>query len=272
MTTTRPVKLKHAICRAVASLATIACCSFAAESSVSKPVLLYSRYFNAAGESRYQPDGTFKEVLNRLRGEFDVRVHNEPLTAQSLAGVNIVLIANPSDRAVGSNPPPKHVSAEDIGALAQFVEQGGGLMVMGNQENHNLEVHDVNRLLARFGLQFTNLYTDVKSLEVPKETPILGGLRWGYYTGNLVLIEPNHAAKPRSLISNDSKPPLNGSRNQSGSLLAVSEPGRGRVIVVTDCGWITDDVLAGRGVSGVVVKDDDNWEICRRLVHWASGR
>src|SRR2546423_82503 len=32
----------------------------------SKPVFLYSRYFNAKGENRYTPEGTFKNVLDRL--------------------------------------------------------------------------------------------------------------------------------------------------------------------------------------------------------------
>src|SRR6185503_19048178 len=34
-----------------------------AAGSSTKPVLLYSRYFNAEGETRYLPDGTFKEIL-----------------------------------------------------------------------------------------------------------------------------------------------------------------------------------------------------------------
>jgi hypothetical protein len=244
---------------------------FAAEPVAKKPVLLYTRYFNAPGEARYQPDGNYKDVLARLKTEFEVRANNEPLTRQTLADVNVLLIANPSEAAAGTNPPPHHISATDAETIARFVERGGGFIIMGNQENHNLEVNDANKLLARFGLQFTNLYTDVKSLAVPKETPVIGGLRWGYYTGNLVLIETNHAAKPRSLISNDlTQKPLNGPRNQAGSLLAMAEPGRGRVAVATDCGWLTDDVLAGKGVNGVVVKDDDNWEICRRLTLWAG--
>src|SRR5207249_682618 len=61
-----------------------------------KPVLLYSRYYNAEGENRYAPDGVYKDVLDRLRREFDVRIHNEPLTTRTLAGVNLLLIANPN--------------------------------------------------------------------------------------------------------------------------------------------------------------------------------
>jgi hypothetical protein len=185
--------------------------------------------------------------------------------------VKVVLIANPSDKAVAGNPPPPHVSTADIEALSGFVDRGGGLIVMGNQENHNLEVEDLNKLLARFGLQFTNLYTDLKKLELPKDTPIIGGLRWGYYTGNLVLVTPGHRAKSRPLVVNDlSQKPLNGTRDQEGALLAVAEPGRGRVVVITDAGWITDDALSEKGIGGVAVKGQDNWEIFRRLSRWAA--
>ena len=245
---------------------------FAADSPAKKPVLLYSRYYNAAGETRYLPDGTYKEILTRLRDEFDVRVNSQPLNAQTLAGVNVLLIANPSDKAVGTNPPPPHVTAADIAALTRYVEQGGGLIVMGNQENHNLEIADMNQLLLRFGLQFTNLYTDVKNLVLPRETPVIGGLRWGYYTGNLVLITPDHPAKPRPLILNDlAQKPLNGPRDTPGALLAVAEPGRGHVAVVTDAGWISNDALSDKGIGGVSVNGQDNWEIFRRLAHWTAG-
>ena len=236
-----------------------------------KPVLLYSRCFNAAGETRYLPDGTYQDVLGRLRGEFEVLVHNQPLTPQTLAGVNVVLIANPSDQAVGTNPPPAHVSPADIGVLTRFVANGGGLIIMGNQEKHNLEMDDINKLLARFGLQLTNRYTDVKKLVLPKQTPIIGGLCWAYYTGNLVLLTPGHAAKPRSLVENDlSVKPLNGPRDEQGTLLAVAEPGRGHVVVVTDSGWLSNGALNEEGIAGVAVKEQDNWEIFRRLAHWAA--
>ncbi|HWY75297.1 MAG TPA: hypothetical protein VN281_06750 [Verrucomicrobiae bacterium] len=253
-------------------IALISSAALAADSvTPTRPVLLYSRYYNATGESRYLPDGTYKDILDRMRGEFDVRVNNLPLNNRTLAGVSVVLIANPSDKAVGTNPPPPHVSAADIKSLARFVDRGGGLIVMGNQENHNLETEDMNRLLLRFGLQFTNLYTDVKKLVLPPETPIVGGLRWGYYTGNLVLITPDHPAHPRPLIVNDlNQKPLKGTRDAPGALLAIAEPGAGHVAVVTDAGWISNDALSEKGIGGVAVQGQDNWEIFRRLAHWAA--
>jgi hypothetical protein len=188
-----------------------------------------------------------------------------------LADVKLLLIANPSDKAVGGNPPPPHVSAADIKVLVEFVEKGGGLIISGNQENHNLEIDDVNKLLSRFGIQFTNLYTDAKQLVLPKQTPIIGGLRWAYYTGNLLLLDSSHPAKPHALVMNDlNQKPEKGTRDQSGCLLATAEPGKGRVVVITDSGWITDSALDGRGIGDVAIKEQDNREIFRRLTRWAA--
>jgi hypothetical protein len=98
-----------------------------------KPVLLYSRYFNAPGEARYLPDGNYKEALDLLGKEFDVRVNDAPLNAQNLKDVKVVLVANPSDKAVEKNPAPHHVDQQDIHEITSFVQKGGGLIVMGNQ-------------------------------------------------------------------------------------------------------------------------------------------
>jgi hypothetical protein len=266
-----PFPRAGALALAILVLNAVASRVHAADTPVKKPVFLYTRYFNAQGESRYLPDGTYKDVLGRLAGEFEVRVGREPLAAGTLKDVNVLLISNPSDKASGMNPPPRHISAEDAQTIADFVQRGGGLIVLGNQENHNLEVEDVNKLLGRFGLQFTNLYTDVKKIVVPRETPVIGGLRWGYYTGNLVLAESGHPAKPRSLVLNDpGQKPIKGDRNQTGPLLAVAEPGRGHVVVATDAGWISNDALSEKGIGGVAIHEQDNWEIFRRLSRWAA--
>ena len=216
-----------------------------------KPVLLYSRCYNAEGENRYEPDGTYKQVIQRLRADFDVRIHKKPLTREALEDVKLLFIVNPSDKAVSNNPAPPHVS--------------------GNQENHNLEVNDMNRLLAQFGIQATNLYTDAKKLVLPKETPIIGGLRWAYYTGNLLRVDSASPAKPRALVMNDlNQKPLKGTRDQAGCLLATAEPGKGRVVVVTDSGWLADWAFTEEGIGGVALKGQDNWEMFRRLTRWAA--
>src|SRR5205809_737762 len=59
----------------------IATCGWEGQTAESnaRPVLLYSRYYNAVGETRYLPDGTYQEILQLLRKEFDVRIHSKPL-------------------------------------------------------------------------------------------------------------------------------------------------------------------------------------------------
>jgi hypothetical protein len=236
-----------------------------------KPVFLYSRHYNALGENRYTPEGTYRDVLERFSADFTVRVHDQALVPQALEGVRVLLIANPSQHAVGTNPPPPHISRRDIRALTRYVTKGGGLIVMLNQEDHNLELESCNKLLASFGIAATNLYTDVKLLTLPKETPVIGGLRWAYYSGNLLELERSHPAKPRAVVTNDlSQPLLSGTRDQPGVLLATAQLGKGRVVVVTDSGWITDWALLGERESGVAIKEQDNWEIIRRLSRWAA--
>ena len=194
---------------------TAACPNSAAAEPHTKPVLLYSRYYNAEGEHRYEPNGTYKQVIQRLREDFEVRIHNKPLTRDTLADVKLLFIVNPSDKAVSNNPAPPHVSAADIKVLTEFVKNGGGLIVSGNQENHNLEVEDMNKLLARFGIQATNLYSDAKKLVLPKETPIIGGLRWAYYTGNLLLVDSDR--RPIGWVHQD-RIPKNGRLDASNAV------------------------------------------------------
>jgi hypothetical protein len=236
-----------------------------------KPVFLYTRNFNAPGEDRYSADTTYKQVIEKLGELFEVRVDANPITTKGLADVRVVLIANPSDKAVAGHPAPHHFSTQDINLLSAFVRRGGGLIVMANQENHNLDVEDTNKLLAQFGLQFTNRYTDAKKLVLPHDTPIIGSLRWAYYTGNQLQIDPGNAAHPRSLVTNDlNQKPAKGPRDEPGSLLAIAEPGRGRVVAVTDSGWIANFAFTEEGVGGVALKGQDNWEIFRRLALWSS--
>lgn len=238
-----------------------------------KPALLYSRRFNAVGENRYLPDGAYKDVMARLGKEFKVTVNDLPLTPANLARVKVLLVANPSDKAAGTNPPPHHISAEDVKNLTEFVRKGGGLIFMSNQvEAHNLETADANQLLAQFGLQTANVITDAKKLALPKETPLLGGLNWAYYTGNQIRIEGKSKAKPRAVVVNDlAQKPAKGTNDHPGILLAVSELGKGRVVVATDSGWIADWAFSEEGIGGVALKGQDNWEIFRRLAHWAAG-
>jgi len=247
-------------------------CATALAAESSKPAFLWSQYFNAKGENRYTLKGNYSHAMDGLKSDFDVRVNDAPLTSESLRGVSVVLISNPNDKAHGHNPPPHHMSADDVAELTRFVKAGGGLIVMGNQEGHNLEITDFNALLTQFGMKFVNNYTDAKQLIIPKDVPVLGGLRWAYYTGNQVVFDANNVSNARPLVLNDLKQKaLGGPRDAEGTLLGIAEPGKGHVAVVTDAGWITNDAMSGKGIGKVSIKDQDNLEIWIRLTKWTAG-
>jgi len=239
-----------------------------------KPVLLYSLYFTAKGQEEYTPDGPFSEVLERLKGDFEVRVSGDPLNGRTLRGVKVVLIANPSDKPIKDGPPPNHVSQKDIHTLANFVQGGGGLVFLSNQtEAHNCEKKDSNLLLEHFGIRVTEYTLGVKKILIPRRAPVIGGLRWAFYYGSILDVDEAHYLRPRVLVWNDpDNPPQpgKGAAGMKGPLLATVQVGHGRVVVTGDTGWVAKWGLLEEEPLGTV-KGQDNWEIFRRLARWAAG-
>ena len=245
----------------------------AAAPASERPVLLYSLRYQAPGENRYPPQSSYKPILDHLTNTFEVRVSTNAPSARTLHDVAVVLIANPNENAVGTNPPPVHLERPEMLEWATYVGNGGGLILLGNQEGHNLETVRFNLLLARFGLTVTNRYHDAKEIAVPASTPVIGGLRWAYYTGNEVLLTPSHPARPQARVTNDvGTPTATGRRNEAGILLAVAEPLKGRVVVATDAGWLSRNALENIGIGGAVLTHHENAELFERLALWAARR
>lgn len=236
-----------------------------------KPVFLYSQYFNAPGENRYAADGNYSQILESLEKQFEVNV-SDNLDQATLAGAKVMLISNPNEKAHGTNPPPNHIKGQDAIDLYNWVQRGGGLILMGNQENHNLETQHMNEFLRLVGLKWTPNYTDAKRLALPDGLPVLGGLTWAYYTGNQVQITEGHPSKARCLVANDLDQPTAAGkpRDVEGCLLGIAEVGKGRVVLVTDAGWIANWALNDKGIGGVAIKEHDNTEIFIRLAEWAG--
>ncbi len=257
--------MRHYLTVLVALLSTLT--TYAEE----KPLLVYSRTWNAIGESRYQPDGTYSTILAKLGETFTVKSSSEPLTEAALQGVKLLIVANPSEKAVGSHPAPRHLESADRALLLKWIHAGGGLIIMGNQENHNLEIAKTNLLLAECGMTWENRYTDIKAYDIPAATPVVGGLRWGFYTGNAIVLNAQHPAQPLALVTNDpSQPNIHGPRSVPAVLMATATPGAGRVVSLTDAGFVSNSVLAGQGIRNIVIPGEQNLAIMLRLAHWAA--
>lgn len=55
-----------------------------------------------------------------------------------------------------------------------------------------------------------------------------------------------------------------------GSRFNPFPPRRGRVVAVTDAGWIGNAALQEQGGGATSLQPHDNWEIFRRLARWAA--
>src|SRR5437016_8392501 len=77
----------------------------------------------------------------------------QPLGPETLEGVDLLVIAHPSDpaweRTTGSGSP--RLTAAEIDAIEAFVREGGGLIVLGETEQDKYG-NNLNELLGRFGL------------------------------------------------------------------------------------------------------------------------
>ncbi|HUU70823.1 MAG TPA: hypothetical protein VM186_14945 [Planctomycetota bacterium] len=259
----------------VAGSAVLVAGSAAGADQPARPVLLYSLYYHAEGEEQYLPAGNYSEILERLKEHFDVRVNADAMSRATLKDVAVLLIVNPSEAARGGKTPP-HVTERDAYEIALFVQNGGGLVFMSNQTPaHNCEKRDSNRLLAQFGMEVLHFDVGVKEFTIPKDAPIVGGLKWKYIYGSLLDVRPDHFAHPRVVLENDPAVPVIvgpagtapdapvgplGEVGPRGPILAIAEAGTGRVVVGTDGGWLANGTL----------EQADNWEIARRLFRWAA--
>jgi hypothetical protein len=109
----------------------------------------HGNYHTAAG--RYAP------LADLLRTDgCEVRGFDEPITAESLAGIDVLVIANalaPENRERWSLPTPSAFAAAEIAALDAWVAGGGGLLLIADHMPFPGAVAD---LAASFGVTMEN--------------------------------------------------------------------------------------------------------------------
>src|SRR5204863_471005 len=90
--------------------------------------------------------------------DFEVIPNAErPLTRDTLAAADVLVIAHPSDpkwEATTNSRPPR-LSDRELDAIEEFVRGGGGLIALGETEQEKYG-NNLNDLLARFGLEVSN--------------------------------------------------------------------------------------------------------------------
>jgi hypothetical protein len=202
--------------------------------------------------------------------DFSVAANTDgPLTADALAGVDVLVIAHPSDprweRTTGSGEPL--LSAGELDAIESYVRAGGGLIVMGETEQDKYG-NNLNELLARFGLRLTN--DTVQDYEHHAGAPswILGELGQGG-RGNdgdlLARVGQVCFYRSTTIVSENGARVLartHATASVPGApLLVAAEHGDGRVVVLADSDLFGDDCI----------DELDHGALWLNLAYWVTG-
>jgi Family of unknown function (DUF6421) len=174
-----------------------------------------------------------------------------PLDRDTLSRCDVLVIAHPSERAwertTGTGSP--RLSAEELDAVEGFVNDGGGLIVLGETEQEKYG-NNVNELLGRFGIR-------IGSDTVQDYEHNLGAPSW-------ILAELSEGARGREgdllarvasacLYRATTLGSVNGSRvlarthatasTPGASLIVAAGHGQGRVVVLADSDLFGDDCI-----------------------------
>lgn len=184
-------------------------------------------------------------------------IAEEP-TAASLKGVSVYVIASP-DIPV-KNPNPNYVNAKDVEAIAQWVNQGGVLLLMQNDKT-NAEFEHFNTLSERFGIHFNAvLRNTVEGTKYEQGKVVIPGT-----TG---IFESPHTAYMKEICTISTQPPaqarLVDMLHDSGEVyMAVAKYGKGTVYAVVDP-WLYNEYTDGHKLPA----EFDQFAAAKDLAKW----
>jgi unsaturated rhamnogalacturonyl hydrolase len=182
----------------------------------------------------YQWEGTSDGSFSKLAGGFrahdvELRTIRTRIDAASLQGVNLLIVVDPDTPA--ETPDPKYIEDSEIDVIAKWVNEGGRLVLLGNDKGHAEFTH-FNRLASRFGIQFLEeTYPKVSGKAIlvatGRHSIFEGGLQ-----AYLVEVAPLKLVAPAESILSD----------KGTDIMALARVGRGVVFAVGDP-WLYDEYI-----------------------------
>ena len=175
-------------------------------------------------------DGSFSKLANGFREhDVEVRTLRNRIDAASLQGINLLIIVDPDTPE--ETPDPKYIEDAEIDALVKWVNEGGRLVLLGNDKGHAEFTH-LNRLASRFGIQFLEeTYPKVSGKAIlvatGKHSIFEGGLQ-----AYLVEVAPLKLVAPAEpMLTHDGT-----------DIMALAHVGRGMVFALGDP-WLYDEYI-----------------------------
>ncbi len=216
-------------------------------------------------------DSSYELAAQALRArELAVVAHTDGgLDAGALGGADVLVLAHPSDprweRTVPGGSP--RLSDAELDAIEAFVRDGGGLVVLGEEEEDKYGAN-LNALLERFGIRIAN--DAVSDYDHHDGAPhwVLAELAPAARAGGVDLLARVGSAcfyrAGRLELRNGARALARAAQSAStpgATLLAATEHGAGRVVVAADSDLFGDDCLG----------QHDHAELWCNLVCWAAG-
>jgi hypothetical protein len=217
-------------------------------------------------------DSSYARAAEQLRSrDFAVAAHTGgALDAEALSAADVLVIAHPSDpkweKTVPGGSPV--LGPEELDAIEQFVRDGGGLLVLGEEEQDKYG-NNLNALLQRFGLRLWNamvsdyehkhhapswILADLDRPAAADGSDLFAGVDQVclYRAGTLGVDEGAKARVIARASSTASEP--------NAPLAATARHGAGRVAVLADSDLFGDDCL----------DELDHAQLWRNLVYWLA--
>lgn len=178
----------------------------------------------------------------------------EAPTAASLQGADVYIIVDPDNEK--ENPAAQLISPAAAKAIAQWVEQGGVLLLMGN-DSANAELAHFSRLSQQFGITFSNRSRNmVKGKDyptgavlIPAGNPVFPSVK-KVYLKEVSILEVQPPAKAVVKMGED-------------VIMAVAEAGKGTVFAVGDP-WLYNEYTDGTRIPA----EYENAAAADELVKW----
>lgn len=175
-------------------------------------------------------------------------------TAANLQNTGIYIIVDPD--IPKENPGAKYIEEDHIKAITEWVRNGGVLAVLNN-DTGNAEFVHLNKLMAKFGIQFNlNSVNNVKGTQfemgaiyIPPGNEIFKNAKKIYVKD----ISTLHVASPARSVLTD----------KDGVIIAIAKYGKGTVFAVGDP-WFYNEYTDGRKLS----VDFQNFTAANDLVKW----
>jgi len=175
----------------------------------------------------YQWDGTSEGSFTKLGKAFrehDVQVETirTRIDGKALAGVRLLIIVDPDTPDETSDP--KYIEGAEIETLVQWVNNGGRLVLLGNDKGHAEFTH-FNKLASHFGIQFLEETFPKVSGKAILEAGGADAIFEGGLKAYLVEVAPLKLSAPaQSMMRVDGTDVMALARVGSGMVFALGDP------------------------------------------------